>query len=50
MKKDYLGNESKDVVNRSIMALFLPFLTMYKNDKVIHSYAVFSFLIVHKYF
>ena len=45
MTKDYLVHESKDVVNRSIMALFLPFLTIIskKNDELIHSNAVFEF-------
>ena len=45
MTKDYLVHESKDVINRSIMALFLPFLTIIskKNDEVIDSNAVFEF-------
>ena len=45
MKKDYLVHESKDVINRSIMALFLPFLTIISKikDEVIHSNAVFEF-------
>ena len=45
MKKDYLVHESKDVIHRSIMALFLPFLTIIskKKDEVINSNAVFEF-------
>ena len=44
-KRLLIIHESKDVVNRSIMALFLPFLTIIskKKDEVIISNAVFEF-------